>query len=73
MARRVLIVDDHPPTLALIRAVLEAAAEHDGKRVLSCARAFEIHRQHQIALRDIGKICNENGIKIRQCQLGCFA
>ncbi len=55
------------------KLVLEASVEHNGKRMLSCARAFEIHRQHQIALRDIGKVCNENGIKIRQCQLGCFA
>ncbi len=29
MAKRILIVDDHPPTLALIRAVLEAEKYQD--------------------------------------------
>jgi Zn-finger protein len=54
------------------KLVLESAAEHNGRRILSCARAFEIHRRHGIALAEIGRICDENGIKIRSCQLGCF-
>ncbi len=57
---------------ALQRLVLEFAIERDGRKTLSCARAFEIHRQHDVPLADIGRICNENNIKIRACQLGCF-
>ncbi len=54
------------------KLVLEFAVERDGRKTLSCARAFEIHRQHDVPLADIGRICNENNIKIRACQLGCF-
>ncbi len=57
---------------ALQKLVLEFAVERDGRKTLSCARAFEIHRQHDVPLADIGRTCNENNIKIRVCQLGCF-
>jgi len=52
--------------------VLGHAVERQGRKTLSCARAFEIHRRYDIPLADIGRACNENGIKIRACQLGCF-
>ncbi len=54
------------------KLVLEHAVERQGRKILSCARAFEIHRRHDIPLADIGRTCNENDIKIRACQLGCF-
>ena len=54
------------------KLVIESAVERNGRKTITCALAFEIHRQHGVALRDIGKICNENGIKICECQLGCF-
>jgi alanyl-tRNA synthetase len=54
------------------KLVLESVAEHNGRKTLSCARAFEIYRRHGIALADIGRICNENDVRIRSCQLGCF-
>ena len=54
------------------KLVREAAVEVDGRKVLSCARAFEIHRRHGLALGEIGRICNEAGIRICACQLGCF-
>ena len=54
------------------KLVIDAAVEVKGRKTLACARAFEIHRQHGIPLRDIGRICDENDIRIRACQLGCF-
>lgn len=54
------------------RLVLEQVTESDGKKTISCALAFRVHREHGIALAEIGRICNENGVKIRNCQLGCF-
>jgi hypothetical protein len=54
------------------RIVYEAAVEMEGKRKLSCAKAFAISGEHGIAVREIGEICNECGIKIHGCQLGCF-
>jgi hypothetical protein len=57
---------------AMRELVIGSAVEVNGRRTISCAQAFEIHRQHGITLRDIGGICNENGVRICECQLGCF-
>jgi hypothetical protein len=57
---------------AIRKLVLESAVEREGRRILSCARAFEIHRRHGVPLAEIGRICDENDIRIRACQLGCF-
>jgi hypothetical protein len=54
------------------KLVMESVIEVNGRKTISCARAFEIHRQNGIPLADIGRICNENGIRICACQLGCF-
>ncbi|UCD51898.1 MAG: hypothetical protein JSW27_04530 [Phycisphaerales bacterium] len=54
------------------RLVLEQVTETDGKQTMPCAAAFRVHREHGIALAEIGRICNENGVRIRNCQLGCF-
>ncbi|MBN1884745.1 MAG: hypothetical protein JW876_04380 [Candidatus Krumholzibacteriota bacterium] len=53
-------------------AVEAAAVERDGKRVLYCARAFEIAAGRGVAVRAIGEACNDRGVKIVGCQLGCF-
>ncbi len=42
----------------------------DGK--LPCARAFQLSVELKISLKEIGKFCNEDGIKVKNCQLGCF-
>lgn len=39
---------------------------------LPCAIAHEISRQTGVSLGNIGRIANELGIKISQCELGCF-
>ena len=44
----------------------------DGKKILTCMQAFHLSEKHGISLKDIGTICNNLGIKIRKCQLGCF-
>lgn len=56
----------------LINAVLEAAKEKDGRRQLPCAEAFRLAAVHEGEIRRIGQICNENNIRITNCQLGCF-
>jgi len=56
----------------MARAIEPAVREIDGRRTLACAMAFEIAREHGLALRDIGTWCNENDVRIRACQLGCF-
>jgi len=54
----------------LVDAVLRLA---DGDRKsLTCAEAFVIAEDHGAELAEIGRICNENNVKICGCQLGCF-
>jgi len=50
------------------RAIREAA--DDGK--LSCARAFQLSVELDLSLREIGLFCDEEDIKVANCQLGCF-
>jgi hypothetical protein len=56
----------------LISAVLKKAALIDGRKMLTCAEAFELARQFQAKVIEIGRICNQHNIKIHKCQLGCF-
>jgi hypothetical protein len=56
----------------LVVAVLERARESDGKRGLTCAEAFELAREFQAEIIEIGRICNRQDIRICKCQLGCF-
>jgi len=57
----------------LISAVLERAQESDGKKKLNCAEAFELAQEFEAEIIEIGRICNQNNIRICKCQLGCFA
>jgi hypothetical protein len=50
--------------------VLERLAG-DEKR-LPCAEAFEVARDLEVPVHQVGQACNELGIKIVGCQLGCF-
>ena len=50
-------------------ALLESRAS-DAR--ISCTKALEIARETGVSSRRIGAIIDENGIKIVQCQLGCF-
>jgi hypothetical protein len=35
--------------------------------------AVRLSREQDMSLKEIGDACNRLGIKIRECQLGCFA
>nr|WP_319377305.1 hypothetical protein [uncultured Methanoregula sp.] len=39
---------------------------------ITCPKAFEIAEKHKVSKSEISTYCNEHGIKIRACQLGCF-
>lgn len=43
----------------------------DEKRI-ACEDAFKVARDLEVPLVDVGRLCNELGIKVMQCQLGCF-
>jgi hypothetical protein len=42
----------------------------DGK--MSCTDARQFAGEKGIPLSDMGKLCDEAGIKIHSCELGCF-
>ena len=56
----------------LAGAVIERARESDGKRKLTCAEALELAKQFGAEAVEVGRICNQNNIKICKCRLGCF-
>jgi hypothetical protein len=55
------------------KAILDAVVMRDDRKVLTCAMAVRLSREHDMSLKEIGDACNRLGIKIRECQLGCFA
>jgi len=56
----------------LINAVLERARDSDGRKQLKCTEAFEIAKEFEADIIEIGRICNRHNIRIYKCQLGCF-
>ena len=59
----------------LADAVLKSAkGQHqpDGRKQLTCAEAFELAKRYEAEIIEIGRICNQNNIRICKCQLGCF-
>lgn len=45
-------------------------AAKDGR--LPCAKAFQLSKELGVPLKEIGELCNAEGIRIKNCQLGCF-
>ncbi|KPK43952.1 MAG: hypothetical protein AMJ65_04385 [Phycisphaerae bacterium SG8_4] len=59
----------------LVEAVLRPAGggENPKKREkLTCADAFELAEKFDAEIAEVGRICNQNNVKICKCQLGCF-
>jgi hypothetical protein len=58
---------------SLKMTILNAVVEREGKRKLPCKVAFTIAAENDVKVNEIGAICEEEKIKITNCQLGCFA
>ena len=59
----------------LVEAVVRSAdgtEQRKPRERLTCAEAFEIAEKFDAELAEVGRICNDNNIKICKCQLGCF-
>ncbi len=52
----------------LIAAITKAS--DDGR--LTCEKAHVLGEELDVPLTEIGAVCNELNIKIKDCQLGCF-
>jgi hypothetical protein len=56
----------------LIDSIFKQARKSNGRKKLTCAQAFELAREFEAEIPEIGRICNKHNIKICKCQLGCF-
>lgn len=56
----------------LLAAIRAETYEEDGKTKLTCAKAFVVAAKNPATLADVGRLCNENDIRLTKCQLGCF-
>ena len=56
----------------LIEAVVEKAKETDGRQQLTCKEAFGLAEEFGAEILEVGRTCNQQNIRIRHCQLGCF-
>jgi hypothetical protein len=54
------------------KLIVNAAVQREGKKILACAQAFKLSKEHNISLKEIGETCDQHDIKIKSCQLGCF-
>jgi len=52
----------------LIEALCQASEE--GK--ISCAKAFQLADEFKVPRKKVGEMLNTLGIRIKECQLGCF-
>jgi hypothetical protein len=52
-----------------VREVLRKASEDEK---IPCAKVFQVAEEFRIPKKKAGDILNEMGIRIKQCQLGCF-
>jgi hypothetical protein len=56
----------------LVQAVLDAADQEGDRKRIECARALGLAKKHGVKPIEIGTICDEQDVKIMDCQLGCF-
>jgi hypothetical protein len=56
----------------LINHILERTREIDGKKKLTCDEAFKLSKELGAGTAEIGRICNQQNIRICKCQLGLF-
>jgi hypothetical protein len=52
--------------------VIEAIKKKVKEERIPCAVCFQIAEEYGIPKRELGKLLNELGIKVIQCQLGLF-
>lgn len=56
----------------LSEAVKAIAINEDGKMKAACKDLFRVAEEFNVPYGMMGKICDQNNIKIMGCQLGCF-
>jgi len=54
------------------RLIATLRAKAGDEKRLPCAVAFKVAHDMDVPVAEVGRTCNELGIKIVGCQLGCF-
>ena len=54
----------------LVDAVVRS--DNGDRERLTCAEAFALAEKYEANIVEVGRICNQNNVKICKCQLGCF-
>jgi len=52
--------------------VREAAKETDGRKTIACAMALKLAEETDATPAEVGRVCDEEKIRVERCQLGCF-
>jgi len=55
------------------KTVLDRSKEVDGRRILTCAQALSLASELGVEPGQIGRICDQEKIRLGSCQLGCFS
>jgi len=63
---------DSMPTQATDQEILEALRPAIRENMLACKEALAVAARLDVAPSRVGKVCNQNEIRIINCQLGCF-
>ena len=56
----------------LVQAILAESFDEGDKKKLNCAKAFELAAKFDVSKKQVRQLCDDNNIKIANCQLGCF-
>jgi len=56
----------------VFQELLKISEMRDEKNFVDCKKAMHLAEKLNVPTGMIGKVCNQNGIKIQHCQLGCF-
>lgn len=54
------------------KLIINATVLRGDRKTLTCAQASTLSQEYNISLKEIGEACNQLGIKIIDCELGCF-
>ena len=61
-----------PPTGTISQALVKTLEELAGAGTLTCEKTFELAKEYNLKPMTLGNEISARGIKVRQCQLGCF-
>lgn len=56
----------------LKKALLKTAVKKGGKPTVTCKKVLLLAGKFDVTPLQVGRMCDKEGIKIRECMMGCF-